>query len=80
MNLAELKEKARAAGYTKIRLNAEGAPPVDLAHWRGVSTGESWNSHLGLPAVVTRQVVYRLEGNKVLAKRAGDKEVEYILA
>jgi hypothetical protein len=80
MNLEELKEKARAAGYTKIRLNAEGALQVDLVKWRGVSTGETWGMHQGLPAVKTRQVVYYLEDNTVRAKRAGDKEFEYILS
>lgn len=79
MNLEKLKEKARAAGYTKIRPDAEGASPVDLAQWRGIATGETWGTHQGLPAVVTRQVVYNLEGNKVRAKRAGNKEFQYIL-
>jgi len=79
MNLEQLKEKARAAGYTKIRLDAEGALPVDLTQWRGIATAETWRTHHGLPAVVTRQVVYHLEGNKVRAKRAGDKEFQYIL-
>lgn len=79
MNLEELKEKALAAGYTKIRLDAEGAPPVGLAQWRGKATGETWGTHQSLPAVVTRQVVYHLDGNKVRTKRAGDKEFWYIL-
>ncbi|HVA00081.1 MAG TPA: hypothetical protein VMV34_00345 [Terriglobia bacterium] len=80
MNLEELKEKARAAGYTKIRPEAECAPPADLAQWPGVATGETWETHQGLSAVVTRQVMYRLEGNKVRAKRAMDKEFQYILS
>jgi hypothetical protein len=79
MNLQELKEKARAAGYTQICLDAEGARPVSLAQWQGVATGETWGTHQGLPAVLTRQVMYYLEGNKVLARRAGDKEFQYIL-
>jgi hypothetical protein len=80
MNLEELKENALAAGYTKIRPDSEGVPPVDLAHWPGIATGETWGTHQGLPAVVTRQVVYHLEGNKVRAKRAVDKEFQYILS
>jgi hypothetical protein len=79
MNLEQLKEKARTAGYTKIRGDAEGAPLINLAQWRGVATGESRGTHQGLPAVVTRQVAYHLEGNRVRAKRAGDREFWYIL-
>ena len=79
MNLEEVKQKAKAAGYTKIRLNAEGARPVDLAQWRGVGTGETRGTLQGLPGVVTRQVVYHLEGNEVRAKRAGDREFQYIV-
>jgi hypothetical protein len=79
MSLDELKQKARMAGYTKICLHAEGARPVDLAQWRGVAAGETWGTLEGLQAVVTGQVVYHLEGNRVRANRAGDKEFWYVL-
>ena len=79
MNLDELKENARTAGYTKIRGDAEGAPLVDLAQWQGVGTGETRGTFQGLLAVVTKQVGYHLEGNKIRAKRAGDKELWYVL-
>lgn len=79
MNLEELKEEARTAGYTRICLDAEGARPVSLAQWPGVATGETRGTFHGLPAVVTRQVVYDLEGNRVRAKRAGDQEFWYVL-
>jgi hypothetical protein len=80
MNLEELNEKARTAGFTKIRGDAEGAPLVDLGQWRGLATGEAHGTLQGLPAVVTRQVVYHLEGNRVRAKRAGDREFWYVLS
>lgn len=79
MNLEELKEKARAAGYTQICLDPEGARPVSLAQWRGVATAETWGTYHDLPAVLTRQVTYYLEGNNVRARRAGDKEFRYVL-
>lgn len=79
MNLEEVKERARAAGYTQICLDAKGARPVSLAQWPGVATGENWGTHHDLPAIVTRQVVYHLEDNKVRARRAGDKEFCYLL-
>jgi hypothetical protein len=79
MNLEELKEKPRAAGYTQICPDAEGARPVSLAQWCGVAAGDTRGTRRGLPAVVTRQVVYHLEGNKVRAKGAGDKEFWYVL-
>ena len=80
MNLEELKEEARTAGYTRIRGDVEGAPVVDLGQWLGVATGEAREMLQGLPAVLTRQVVYRLEGNKVRAKRAGEQEFWYVLS
>lgn len=80
MNLDELKQKALAAGFTKICRDAEGAPPVSLATWRGVSADEVWRKFESLPAIVAKQVVYHLEGNKVRAKRAVDKQFWYILS
>jgi hypothetical protein len=74
MNLDELKGRARVAGYTNICLDEKRAYPVSLAEWRGIAPGEAWATHQGLQAVLTRQVAYDLEGNKVRAKRAGDKE------
>jgi hypothetical protein len=80
MSLGELKAKAGATGYMNICLDAPGALPVNLAQWRGISTGETQRTYQGLPAVVTAQVAYHLEGNKVRAKRAGDKELWYVLS
>jgi hypothetical protein len=80
VNLDEFKKKALAAGKTKIRLDEVGARPVDLAMWRGVSTNATHGTAAGMPAVGMRQVVYEMQGNKALVKRAGDKELKYELS
>src|SRR5260370_22670799 len=38
-SLSELKQRAKAEGYTEIKRRADGAPAVPIYDWNGVSTG-----------------------------------------
>jgi len=76
MNLQKLKEKALASGYTKIRLDAEGAHPVSLEHWNGV-----WTGRVGGPGDVNMAMVtYHLDGSRVHVQKALEKDIWYDLS
>jgi hypothetical protein len=76
MNLEELKEKALANGYTKIRLEAEGSQQISLKHWNGV-----WTGKVGGPGDVNMATVtYHLNGNRVHVQKALEKDILYLLS
>jgi hypothetical protein len=73
LGLAELKERARVAGYTKIERLAEGAHAVPLETWNGISSDVgSGYFHVG--------VSYTLWGNTVIARKRGEKDIHYVLS
>jgi hypothetical protein len=59
LNLRELKEQAKALGYTKIQRQKKGAPIVDLTAWNGVSAEAAGG------AFTYVAVWYRLDGDQV---------------
>jgi hypothetical protein len=71
LTLAELKERGKALGYTKIRL--EIAPIVPLATWPGFSTVS------GIPFRHV-EVWYVLAENQVTVFKAGKETAHYTLS
>jgi len=76
MNPEELREKALASGYRKIQLEAEGAQPVHLRTWRGISRGRPG----GPGEVGTATVDYQLAGKRVRVQKALEGHTWYILS
>ena len=73
LGLAELKERAKLEGYTKIKRVAEGALAVPLESWRGVTSDVgSGYYHVG--------VSYGLSGNTVVAHKRGEADIVYVLS
>lgn len=73
LSLAELKERGKALGYTKILRRQEIAPIVLLATWPGLST-ES-----GVPFRHV-EVRYVLAENEVTVFKAGKEAAYYTLS
>ena len=71
-SLAELKERAKASGYTKIRRRAAGASPVSLENWSGVATEASPHFHA--------DVWYNLDSSAVIVHKAGEPDIYYELS
>jgi len=71
-SLAELKERAKALGYTKIRRRAGGAPTVPLANWNGVATEAGPHFHV--------DVWYNLDSTAVIVHKTGEPDIYYELS
>jgi len=71
-SLAELKRRAEASGYTKIRRRAAGASPVSLANWNGVATGAGPFLHA--------DVWYNLDSSAVIVHKTGEPDIYYELS
>jgi hypothetical protein len=71
LGLADLKERVRVAGYTKIKRLAEGAPAMPIENWNGISSGVgSGYLHVGAS--------YSLSGNTVIAHKRGEADIHYL--
>ena len=73
LGLAELKKRAKAAGYTKIRRLADAGSAVPIDSWNGV-TSEAGRGfvHVGL--------LYILNGNTVIVRKMGEADIYYALS
>jgi hypothetical protein len=71
-SLAELKERAKASGYTKIRRRAAGASPVSLANWNGFATEAGPFFHV--------DVWYNLDSSAVIVHKTGEPDIYYELS
>ena len=70
LGLAELKKRAKAAGYTKISRLADAGSAVPLDSWDGVtSDAESGFAHA--------DVSYVLNGNTVIVRKMGTADIYY---
>jgi len=74
LNLRELKEQAKALGYTKIQRQKKGAPIVDLTAWNGVSAEAAGG------AFTYVAVWYRLDGDQVTVNKSGESDIYYVLS
>jgi hypothetical protein len=74
LNLRELKEQAKAVGYTKIQRQKKGAPIVDLTAWNGVSAEAAGG------AFTYVAVWYRLDGDQVTVNKSGEPDIYYLLS
>ena len=72
LGLAELKSRAKASGYTKIRRRTDGAPSVSSANWNGVATEAT--------PFVHADVWYNLDGATLIVHKTGELETHYDLA
>jgi hypothetical protein len=76
MGLIEVKEEAVGNGFTKICLDAEGAHPVSLIHWNGVSPYvESGPGDINMASVD-----YAIDGNKVHVRKTFGGNFSYTLS
>jgi hypothetical protein len=73
LSLREMKERAKALGYSNIQRDVEGAPIVPLASWQGFST-ESGSHFSHVP------VWFRLDANRVTVSKRGEPDAHYILS
>jgi hypothetical protein len=71
-SLAEIKERANALGYTKIRRRAAGTSPVLLANWNGVATEAGPFFHV--------DVWYNLDSSAVIVHKTGEPDIYYELS
>src|SRR5260370_13597370 len=72
-SLSELKQRAKAEGYTEIKRRADGAHAVPIDDWNGVSTESgSAYSHAS--------VWYNLDGNTVIVHKTGEPDIYYDLS
>jgi hypothetical protein len=73
LGLAELKKRAKAAGYTKISRPADAGSAVPLDSWNGFTaeTG-SGSVHIGFS--------YILNGNTVIVRKMGEADIYYGLS
>jgi hypothetical protein len=70
LGLAELKKRAKAAGYTKIKRLVDAGGSVPLDSWDGVTTETGGGSvHVG--------VSYILNGNTVIIRKMGEADIYY---
>jgi hypothetical protein len=71
-SLPQLKERAKAFGYTKIRRRTAGAPTVPLANWNGVATeaGPRFQA----------DVWYNLDSSAVIVHKTGEPDIYYELS
>lgn len=73
LSLREMKERAKALGYTNIRRDAEGASIAPLASWQGFSTESGiHSSHV--------PVWYRLDPDRVIVSKMGEPDAFYFLS
>lgn len=68
LGLAELKKRAKAAGYTQIKRLADAGGSVPLDSWDGVTT------ETGSGSV---RVSYILNGNTVIIRKMGEPDIYY---
>lgn len=71
-SLAELKGRAQALGYTKIRRRVGGAPTVALANWNGIATEAGPHFHV--------DVWYNLDSSAVIVHKTGEPDIYYELS
>ena len=73
LGLAELKKRAKAAGYTKIRRLADAGSAVPLDSWNGF-TAEPGSGSVHVCAS------YILNGNTVIFRKMGEADIYYGLS
>jgi hypothetical protein len=73
LGLAELKKRAKAAGYTKIKRLADAGSAVPLDGWNGV-TAEAGIGFVHVGAS------YILNGNTVIVRKMGEAGIYYGLS
>jgi hypothetical protein len=73
LGFAELKKRAKAAGYTKISRLADPGRAVPLDSWHGFTAGTGSGS-------VQVGVSYILNGNTVIIRKMGDADVYFGLS
>jgi hypothetical protein len=71
-SLAELKKRAEASGYTKIRRRVGGAPTVPLANWNGIAKEAGPHFHA--------DVWYNLDRSAVIVHKPGEPDIYYELS
>jgi hypothetical protein len=71
-SLTELKKRAEASGYTKIRRRVAGAATISLANWNGVATEASPRFHV--------DVWYNLDSSAVIVHKTGEPDIYYELS
>jgi len=76
MGLVEVKEEALGKSFTEICLDAEGAHPVSLRHWNGVSPYvESGPGDINMASVE-----YTLAWNKIHVRKTFGGNFTYTLS
>jgi hypothetical protein len=73
LRLTELKKRAKAAGYTKIRRLADAGSTVPLDSWNGF-TAETGSGFVHVGAS------YILNGNTVIDRKMGHADIYYGLS
>jgi hypothetical protein len=75
LSLREVKEQAKALGYTRIQRQKKRAPIVELAAWNGVSAEAAAGGAFSHVAVW-----YRLDGDQVTVNKSGEPDIYYVLS
>jgi hypothetical protein len=69
LGLAELKKRAKAAGYTKISRLGDAGSAVPLDSWNGVTDAES--------GFADADISYILNGNTAIVREMGKGDIYY---
>jgi hypothetical protein len=73
LGLPELKERAKAGGYTRISRLSGNTPAVPLDSWNGVTPETA-------TAFMYTLVTCTLCGSIVIARKHGEQDIEYFLS
>jgi hypothetical protein len=70
LGLAELKKRAKAAGYTKISRLGDAGSAVPLDSWDGVTVAAE-------SGFADADISYILNGNTVIVRKTGKGDIQY---